>query len=512
MAAEASRVVEPLPLSGDVELSVVMPCLNEARTVGPCVRTALEALTGLGVRGEVVVADNGSSDGSADIARAAGARVVLVTARGYGAALQGGIAAARGRYVVIGDADASYDFGRLEGFLSRLRSGDDLVMGNRFAGGIRPGAMPWHHRYLGNPVLTFILNLLYRAGVGDAHCGLRAVRKDAYDRLGLVTPGMEFASEMVVKATLAGLRVGEVPVVLHPDGRDRPPHLRSFRDGWRHLRFLLLFSPASLFLVPAFVLLALGLGMVARFSAVTELPSANGWAVYLAANGLLVALLGYQAAWLGLAAKALGVRLGLFPADRVSRTAASVTVEIGLAAGCGLALAGVGWNLWLVRHHWGSEVGSGWVTLTVREALWGIASVALGIQTACNSLFLDLLKLWLPEQATSRLRERTSGAAGSIPAAARRPEALDPLSAVPEDRAVEGRDLDRNLGSHFGHQAVRAEPVDREILQHSGAPGLPVEVELDASRRENGDVSVGGPIGALDFPDQVGRTPVPVAE
>jgi glycosyltransferase involved in cell wall biosynthesis len=235
----------------DIELSVVMPCLNEARTVGRCVDKALGALRRLGVSGEVIVADNGSMDGSQELARRHGARVVAVEQRGYGSALRGGIAAARGRYVIMGDADDSYDFSRLEPFLKRLRAGDDLVMGNRFRGGIRPGAMPWLHRYVGNPVLTGILNLFFRTPVGDAHCGLRGFRKDAYNRLGLTSPGMEFASEMIVKARLRQQKMSEVPVVLHPDGRDRPPHLRSFRDGWRHLRFLLLMCPLWRRLIPA---------------------------------------------------------------------------------------------------------------------------------------------------------------------------------------------------------------------------------------------------------------------
>src|SRR5437762_647577 len=204
----------------DIELSVVMPCLNESRTVGRCVDKALNALQTLGVKGEVIVADNGSSDGSPGIARDHGARVVPVERRGYGSALQAGIAAARGRYIIMGDADESYDFSQLEPFVKQLRAGDDLVMGNRFRGGIRPGAMPWLHRYVGNPVLTGILNLFFRSPIRDAHCGLRAFRKDSYDRLGLNSSGMEFASEMVVQSCLHRQKITEVPIVLHPDGRD----------------------------------------------------------------------------------------------------------------------------------------------------------------------------------------------------------------------------------------------------------------------------------------------------
>jgi glycosyltransferase involved in cell wall biosynthesis len=222
-----------------VEVSVVLPCLNEARTVGSCVAEALGGLAAAQVAGEVVVADNGSTDGSPEIARANGARVVHVGQRGYGCALRAGIEAARGRFVIMGDADGSYSFADLRPFVERLRAGADLVVGNRFQGGIRLGAMPWLNRHVGNPLLSGLLNLLFRTPVGDAHCGLRAVRRQACRRLRLGAAGMELASEMVVKAALAGQRLSEVPVVLSPDGRGRRPHLRPLRDGWRHLRYLL---------------------------------------------------------------------------------------------------------------------------------------------------------------------------------------------------------------------------------------------------------------------------------
>jgi len=231
----------------ECEVTVLLPCLNEARTVGKCVAKAVAALRRLGVAGEVVVADNGSTDGSQELAQAAGARVIVAQPRGYGAAVRAGIAAAQGRFIIMGDADDSYDFSSIDPFIDRLRAGDDLVIGNRFQGGIQPGAMPWHHQYIGNPLLTGILNLLYRTGVRDAHCGLRAFRKDGCQRLGLSTTGMEFASEMVVKAALHRQKISEVPVILYPDGRGRPPHLRTFRDGWRHLRFLLLLCPLWLY-------------------------------------------------------------------------------------------------------------------------------------------------------------------------------------------------------------------------------------------------------------------------
>jgi len=222
-----------------IEVSVIMPCLDEVRTVARCVETARTTLHRMGVVGEVIVADNGSRDGSPDAAREAGARVVLAESRGYGHALQAGIASANGAFIVMGDADDSYDFGEMPALVERLAGGDDLVLGNRFRGGIRPGAMPWLHRYVGNPLLTGLLNWLFWTRVGDAHCGLRAFRAEAYRRWSPTSGGMEFASELVVRAALAGSRIGEVPVTLRPDGRGRPPHLRSFRDGWRHLCLML---------------------------------------------------------------------------------------------------------------------------------------------------------------------------------------------------------------------------------------------------------------------------------
>jgi hypothetical protein len=245
-------------MSPTLELTILMPCLNEALTVAACVRQAQAFLASSGITGEVVVADNGSTDGSQELAQAEGARVVAVAERGYGAALRAGIEAARGRFVIMGDSDCSYDFSRLEAFVAALRNGQQLVMGNRFAGGIAPGAMPKLHRYLGNPVLSFVGRLFFKSPVRDFHCGLRGFDRDAMLRLKLQSPGMEFASEMVVKATLHGLRITEVPTTLSPDGRDRPPHLRSWRDGWRHLRFLLLHAPAWLFMYPGLVLFLLG--------------------------------------------------------------------------------------------------------------------------------------------------------------------------------------------------------------------------------------------------------------
>ena len=240
------------------ELTVLMPCLNEVETLAACIGKALAYLRTQRVAGEVLLADNGSDDGSQAIARELGARVVDVPTKGYGAALLGGIAQARGRFVIMGDADDSYDFSQLDGFLARLRDGADLVIGNRFAGGIAPGAMPPLHRYLGNPVLSLIGRLFFGVGVGDFHCGLRGFRTDRVRALDLRTTGMEFASEMVVRSAVAGLRIDEVPCRLAPDGRSRKPHLKTWRDGWRHLKFLLIFSPRWLFLLPGGALTILG--------------------------------------------------------------------------------------------------------------------------------------------------------------------------------------------------------------------------------------------------------------
>jgi len=242
----------------DVELTILMPCLNEAETLGICIDKAAAFLSRANVAGEILIADNGSTDGSREIAWAKGARVVPIASRGYGAALIGGIEAARGRYVIMGDSDDSYDFSRLDDFLARLRAGAELVMGNRFAGGIAKRAMPPLHRYLGNPILSFIGRLFFRSAIGDFHCGLRGFSREAIRRLRLSSPGMEFASEMVVKATVAGLSLAEVPTTLSPDGRSRPPHLRSWRDGWRHLKLLLTFAPRWLFLYPGGALASIG--------------------------------------------------------------------------------------------------------------------------------------------------------------------------------------------------------------------------------------------------------------
>lgn len=371
-----------------IELSIVMPCLNEARTVGRCVQKAMSSLKKMGIHGEVIVADNGSSDASVDIARAHGARVVGVQRKGYGSALQGGIAAARGAYVIMGDADDSYDFTRLEGFVDRLRQGDDLVMGNRFKGGIQPGAMPWLHRYVGNPVLSGILNLFFHTPIRDAHCGLRGFRKDAYERLGLSTPGMEFASEMVVKASLQRQRISEVPTTLHPDGRDRPPHLRSFRDGWRHLRFLLLHCPLWLFLIPALLLVGGGLALMAWLTPGPRDLVGLTFDVPAMLCGAFALVLGYQVLWLFVFAKVHGYTGRMLPAADLSAPSVKrFNLERGLLAGLALLAAGIGLSCWILID------GPNDLNASTHLMLWSLTVMILGAQTIFGSFFLSVLGL-----------------------------------------------------------------------------------------------------------------------
>lgn len=310
-------VTHPAP-GGDteapgLELTILMPCLNEAETLALCIREAQDFLARSGIAGEVLVADNGSTDGSQEIAERLGARVVPITERGYGAALRGGIAAARGRFVIMGDSDNSYDFANLDGFVAELRGGADLVMGNRFRGGIEKGAMPFLHRYLGNPVLSFIGRLLFRVPAGDFHCGLRGFSRDRILALNLATPGMEFASEMVVRAALARYRIVEVPTRLRPDGRSRPPHLRTWRDGWRHLRFLLFYSPRWLFLYPGLALLGFG-ALVSGLLFPGPLRVAGvTFDMHSFMAGCLAVLVGLQVVTFAVISKQVGVRRGYLP-------------------------------------------------------------------------------------------------------------------------------------------------------------------------------------------------------
>ena len=387
---EASRTSERRPL----ELSVVMPCLNESLTLGTCIQKARDTMSRLGILGEIVVADNGSTDGSQALAESLGARVVAVSERGYGSALRAGIAAARGSYVVMGDSDDSYEFAQLGDFTDKLREGCDLVMGNRFQGGIRPGAMPFLHRYLGNPVLSWLGRLFFGCPVGDFQCGLRGFRKDSIDKLELQTSGMEFSTEMVVKATLFNLKIAEIPTTLSPDGRDRPPHLRTWRDGWRYLRFLLLYSPRWLFLYPGVALMLLGTVLGAWLM---PGPRTVG-AVTFDYNTLLFAamaiLVGFESVNFASFAKIFAIREHLLPEDpRLKRFFSYVTLEAGLIVGCLLILTGVGvWmfglNYWRT-HHFGALDPDH----TLRIVIPGLLCVILGTQTVLSSFFLSVLSM-----------------------------------------------------------------------------------------------------------------------
>jgi len=375
-----------------VELSILMPCLNEAETVAICVQKAVSFLLLHSVDGEVLVADNGSTDGSQALARAAGARVIDVAERGYGSALIGGILAARGRYVIMGDADDSYDLTALGPFLERLRAGAELVMGNRFRGGIAPGAMPNLHKYLGNPVLSFTGRLFFRSSIGDFHCGLRGFNRDSVRALGLQASGMEFASELVVKATLAGQRIEEVPTTLSPDGRSRPPHLRSWRDGWRHLRFLLLYSPRWLFFYPGLAALLLGLIIGA---AIIPGPLAIGGIKLdvdtLAAASAMV-IIGMQAVLFAIFTSVYASNEGFLPPNaKVKRLLRVWTLERGLAVGAALGLAGLAGGIASLVLWSGYTFGRLPYESVLRLVLPSATALVLCCQLVLGTFFLSIL-------------------------------------------------------------------------------------------------------------------------
>lgn len=375
-----------------MEISVVMPCLNEAETVATCVRKAVGFFVEHGVDGEVLIADNGSTDGSQELATEAGARIVPVEHKGYGNALFGGIQAARGRYVIMGDADDSYDFTALWPFLEQLRNGADLVMGNRFAGGVAPGAMPPLHRYLGNPVLSFVGRLFFGSKIGDFHCGLRGFRRDRALSLGLQSTGMEFASEMVVKATLADQKIVEVPTTLSPDGRSHPPHLRSWRDGWRHLRFLLLYSPRWLFLIPGIALILLGL--------IIGIPVGRGpvtvgevtFDVDTLVGAAAMILIGFHAVTFALLTKVYAMAEGFLPPDRRVRKILRVwNLERGLLVGGVLAVAGLVGLVASVSHwqvHSFGELDPRW---SLRLVVPSATALVVSFQIVIVTFFLSIL-------------------------------------------------------------------------------------------------------------------------
>jgi hypothetical protein len=379
--------------SASLELTVLMPCLDEAETLATCIDKAARCIHENGLAAEIVIADNGSTDGSQDIARAHGARVVDVPMRGYGAALMGGIAAAKGRYVIMADADDSYDFTALMPFVEKLREGWQLVMGNRFAGGIAPGAMPPLHRYLGNPVLTGIGNVLFASPVRDFHCGLRGFDAEAMRSLGLRTTGMEFASEMVVKASLSGLRIAEVPTTLSPDGRSRPPHLRSWRDGWRHLRFLLIYSPSWLFLYPGGLLTVLGVAGIALLATgdrtIGQVTFSTGTMLYAA----LAAVVGFEAVGFARFLKYLGARSGELPHDPVfDRIESVLTLERTLVAGLVLAVAGVVGTVFALVSWSATGFGDLQAATAMRLQIPSVTAMIVGVQCLFSAFFMYALR------------------------------------------------------------------------------------------------------------------------
>lgn len=391
-------------MAEDLELTILMPCLNEAETLATCIDKAQRFLERTGIAGEVLIADNGSTDGSQAIAEAHGARVVTATQRGYGAALSTGIADARGRYVIMGDADDSYDFANLDAFVEALRNGADLVMGNRFAGGIEPGAMPWHHRYIGNPVLSFVGRLFFKTPIRDFHCGLRGFRRDAIRDLNLRTTGMEFASEMVVKATLGQLVVKEVPTTLKKDGRSRPPHLRSFRDGWRHLRFLLLFSPRWLFLYPGVALLLIGLVVGSMLLRGPVDVAGVRFDVHTLLVASLCVITGTQSIAFAIIGRRFASRYGFIPrSDAYDRLLESLTLERLLLVAMVLMLGGLGAMGWGVSEWARRDFGPLTTTGTLRAVILAMTALVTGFQLMMSAFMSSMINIPIYERRIADL-------------------------------------------------------------------------------------------------------------
>jgi len=388
--AITSAVADRSAETTSLEVSVVIPCLNEANSIGICIEKARRVFDAASIDGEIVVADNGSTDGSIEIAESRGANVVRVEQPGYGAALREGIRAARGRFIIMGDADDSYDFSEIPRFLEKWREGYEVVMGNRFRGGIRPGAMPWHHRYIGNPGLTALLNLLFHTGIGDSHCGMRGFSRAVFDQLDLRSTGMEFASEFIIKAKQLGARTSEVPIILWPDKRGRPPHLRSFRDGWRHLRFMLLYAPNWLFLLPGAAVTLTGLSLVFwLLPGPRHLTRTIVLDIHTMIFGVIFTLLGAQIISVGFFAKVFSY-LERFDRSGISlrRWLSRFKLEHGLLLGAVLFLSGLAGSA-SVLWHWAA---SGFGELhEVREVLFWSMWLFLGVQVIFSSFFLSMM-------------------------------------------------------------------------------------------------------------------------
>ena len=380
-----------------MELTILMPCLNEAETLPACIQKAREGLERAGVAGEILVADNGSTDGSAALAEKLGARVVAVKEKGYGSAIRGGLEAAQGRWVVVGDADDSYDFSEIGGFIQKFREGYDLVMGCRLPSGggtIEPGAMPWKNRWIGNPGLSFVGRLFFRCPARDFHSGLRGVTREAYRKMELKTTGMEFASEMVIKATLKELKITEVPITLHPDGRSRPPHLKPWRDGWRHLRFMLLFSPRWLFTWPGLMLLVLGIALAVPLS----IGPIRVGHVQFDTNTLLVAgmmtVVGFQVLFFGVFTKLYCVAVGLLPENpQLRRVLTWFSLERGIVAGLLIGAIGLGFLAAAILKWRAAGFGIISYPESLRLVIPAVMCVTLGIQTLFSSFCLSILEL-----------------------------------------------------------------------------------------------------------------------
>jgi glycosyltransferase involved in cell wall biosynthesis len=375
-----------------LELTILMPCLNEAETIATCVRKARGFLERTGIVGEVLVADNGSSDGSVELARRAGARVVCIAQRGYGSALLGGLRAAHGRFVVMGDADDSYDFSQLDLFIERLRANNSLVVGHRFRGGIRRGAMPALHRYLGNPLLSFAGRLFFSSRVGDFHCGLRGVDRAAALGLGLSSPGMEFASEMIVRATLAGWCIAEVPTTLSPAGRSRPPHLRTWRDGWRHLRFLLMMTPRWLMLYPGAALIMVGTAGEAALLRGTLIIHNIGFDIHSMLYAAGATVLGLQLVLFSLLARTIGVVKNLLPmSPSLTRFLQVFTLERGILLGLSLVAAGFGLAVYSVASWAEVRLGALEPTEMMRKTIPSVTLMLSGAEIFFASFLLGLI-------------------------------------------------------------------------------------------------------------------------
>lgn len=378
----------------DIELSIVMPCLNEAETLERCIVKAHDFLERSGVSGEIVIGDNGSTDGSQDIALRCGARVVDIKIRGYGAAIYGAVMQSRGKYCIMGDADDSYDFSKLDDFVEQLRNGAALVMGNRFLGGIQSGAMPWKNRYIGNPVLSGLGRLLFHAPAHDFHCGLRGFTRDAFLRMGLRTTGMEFASEMVIKSTLSKMNIVEVPTTLSKDGRSRPPHLRPFRDGWRHLRFMLLFSPNWIFLYPGLFLMTFGFiiggALIVRPLSFYGVHFNIGTLIYC----VTIIDVGFQAIIFAILSRAYAVQEGLFPqSSRTNKIADLLSFEKGIIGGSclliiGFSLMGYAFSIWSNRMF-----GELDFNVIVRIVIGSSLCISIGSEVLLSTFLLSILKL-----------------------------------------------------------------------------------------------------------------------